>query len=136
MNTSSKIDRLIANMAAAGIPKGDAFPPLWRVLWIVGVKLPPPLFLGFFPIALVFGGYFGLGFAFITWLLQGVGFLGVPAFPPSLYGLLTGIPFGLYMASQYRDLAEKHNLGTWSEFQIRGCAPNNSLKRTDQSLRD
>ncbi len=136
MNTSSKIDSLIANMASAGVPKGDAFPALWRILWIAGVKLPPPLFLGFFPIALVFGGYFGFGFALVTWLLQSVGFVEVPAFPPPLYGLLTGIPFGLYMASQYRSLSEKHNLGSWSEFQIRDCTPNSSLKRTDQSLRD
>jgi hypothetical protein len=116
MTQLSKLESYKQHMAAAGVSKFAAFPPLWRILWRFGIKIPPPVFLGFLPNALIFGGFFGLFFGFGTWLLHSLGVIDSPALSAPWLASVVGVPFGLAMAYEQRTLASKHNLGAWSEF--------------------
>jgi hypothetical protein len=136
MNQSRKLESYKQHMAAAGVSKFAAFPPLWRLLWLIGIKIPPPIFLGFVPNALIFGGFCGVFFAAATSLLDSLGVLDGQTMSAPLRALVFGVPFGLGMAYEPYALAKKHNLGSWSAFPDALSAPNISLKRTDQSLRD
>ena len=116
MTQSSKLDRYVQQMADAGVGKSTAFPPYWRLLWRIGIQVPPPIFLGFLPLALILGGSFGVLFSGVTWLLQDFGVLHQPVTSPPLFALLAGIPYGLAMAYYYRSLAKQHSLGSWAAF--------------------
>lgn len=135
MTHSSKLESYEQRMAAAGVNKFSALPPLWRILWRLGIRIPPPVFLGFVPNALIFGGFFSLVFVLLTWLLQGPGVFDNTLAGAPWVAAIAGVPFGLFMAFEHRALARRHNLGAWAAFSS-GGAPDNSLKQTDQSLRD
>jgi len=116
MNQSSKLESYKQQMAAAGVSKFAALPPLWRIFWALGIKIPPPAFLGFVPNALIFGGFFGLGFGLSMWLLHSLGVVDSPVLSTPWVASVAGVPFGLVMAFEQRALASKHNLGAWAEF--------------------
>jgi len=116
MNQTSKLESYKQHMAAAGVSRFAALPPLWRLFWRLGIKIPPPVFLGFATNALIFGGYFGLSFGLTMWLLHGLGVLDSPVFSTPWIASIVGVPFGLAMASEQRTLANKFQLGAWAEF--------------------
>ena len=136
MNQSSKLEIYKQHMAAAGVSKSAAFPPLWSLLWRIGIKIPPPVFLGFLPNTLILGGFSGVIFAAITSLLHSLGVFDGQTMSAPWRALMFGVPFGLAMAYQQHSLSNKHSLGSWSAFPGALSAPNSSLKRTNQSLRD
>ena len=116
MTQSSKIESYTQHMAAKGIGESTAFPPAWHMLWSVGVKLPPPPFLGFVSLTLIAGGMFGPLFALGAWLLGNRGAREMPASEALWVALAMGAVFGLIMAAYYRNLARKHRLGSWAAF--------------------
>jgi hypothetical protein len=115
-----KIDAAIAFLKSRGVPKRTAAPPAWRFLWSLGVHVPPPHFLGFFPIALLAGTLFGTGLALglAVPLLVTV----VPVNPESLAfflgaNALGGALFGTILGVYFRWSAARLGLPTWAEFQ-------------------
>lgn len=116
MTPPSKLDSYKQHMAAAGVSRFAAFPPLWRILWRTGIRIPPPVFLGFVLNALIFGGFFGLSFAVGLWLLGAVGVVDNAVVSAPWLAVITGVPFGLAMAFEQRAIATKHVLGAWAEF--------------------
>jgi hypothetical protein len=71
MTHGEKIDHLIADLQERGVRRYDIDPPLFRVLWSLGIQVAPPLFLGFFSLmawfGLSFGGLWGVAMWFIQW---------------------------------------------------------------------
>ena len=120
MKKSSKLESNKQHMVARGVGETTAFPPAWRLFWSIGIKLPPPPFLGFLPLALVAGGLFGPLFAVGAWLLGNRGSREMPAYEALWVALITGAAFGLIMAAYYRHLARKHRLGSWATFSTSG----------------
>jgi hypothetical protein len=120
MTQSSKLDSYKQHMAAQGVGESTAFPPGWRLLWSVGLQVPPPLFLSFFPLATVTGGIFGPVFGFTVWLLQNRGAREMPVEHGLSVALVAGVGFGLAMAAYYRHMARKHRLGSWAAFPAPG----------------
>ncbi|MBW8368896.1 MAG: hypothetical protein K0M70_13685 [Arenimonas sp.] len=116
MNRSSQLEHYKQQMASRGVSGATAFPPAWHVFWSLGVKVPPPPFLGFASLALITGGLFGSLFGFIAWLLGNRGIREMPAAEAAWVALITGTIFGLIMAAYYRGLARKHRLGSWAAF--------------------
>ena len=116
MNQTSKLESYKQHMAAAGVSRFAALPPLWRLFWRLGIKIPPPVFLGFVTNALIFGGFFGLFFGLSMSLLHSLGIVGSPVLSSPWLSSIAGVPFGLFMALEQRALAGKLNLGAWSEF--------------------
>lgn len=117
MIQSSKLDSYHQYMATRGVVETTAFPPVWRLLWSVGVKLPAPPFLSFISLVLITGSCFGPLFGFGAWLLGNRGLREMSVAEALWVALITGIAFGLIMAVYYRQLARKHRLGSWSTFR-------------------
>ena len=90
-----------------------AAPPLWRVLWWLGLEVPPPHFLRFWALTLLTGTLFGVA----MWVC---GWVAAPRFavtPPLL--VLTaaaGIVFGLIVAMVYRASARGLGLPSWNGY--------------------
>ena len=70
MTHQEKVDHLIAELGKEGMSPYTVAPPLFRLLWALGLRVPPPLFLGFFTVALVAGFFFGLFWGAFMWLIQ------------------------------------------------------------------
>lgn len=120
MTQSSKLKSYKQHMAAIGVTEATAFPPAWHMLWSIGIKLPPPPFLGFVSLALIAGGFFGPLFGLGAWVLGNRGVREMPADEALWVAVITGAAFGLLMAAYYRHLARKHNLGSWAAFRASG----------------
>ncbi len=81
--------------------------------WKLGLKLPPPHFLGFFPLALGaalwFGTLWGLAMWFLLCASQGWWFSATAA-------IMAGSFFGLFLAAYYRHSARKFDLPMWNDY--------------------
>ena len=116
MTDNRKIETYKELMAAKGIATSTAAPPLWELMWSLGINLPPPLYMGFIQLFLFAGSFFGVVFG------AGVSVVRyMESRPMSLQeaggvALITGIGFGLAIAWFTRRLARKHGLGTWAAF--------------------
>jgi hypothetical protein len=120
MTQSGQLERYKQHMAAQGVGESTAFPPAWNLLWSLGIKVPPPPFLGFVSLTLVAGVLFGPLFGLGAWLLGNRGLRDMPAQEALWVALVTGAVFGLIMAAYYRHLARKHRLGSWAAFSRAG----------------
>lgn len=122
MKQSFKLESYKQYMAAKGVAESTAFPPAWRLLWAIGIKLPPPPFLSFISLTLIAGGIFGPVFGFAAWILGNRGVREMAVNEALWVMLVTGGVFGLVMAAYYRKLARKHRLASWSAFQASGLS--------------
>ena len=115
MTHQQKLEEMYRHMAMLGVPKSTAAPPAWRLLWRLGVEVPPPLFTPFVPSALAMGVFFGLFWGLFMW-----GILwsrqGMPLGLMAAISLAAGALFGLIMAAYFRHVARKHRLPPWSEY--------------------
>jgi len=116
LDHSATVDAYIAEMAALGVGTYTAAPPFFRLLWGMGLRIPPPMFMGYVPLTLITGGIFavlwGLGMWLIAWRTQS----GMPAWLAIVVSLLAGLLFGLGMASYYRSRSRKLPLPSWQNY--------------------
>jgi hypothetical protein len=63
-----KVDRLLSELTAKGISQYTIAPPMFRMFWKLGIEIPPPFFIPFLPLALLFGLPFGATMAIFFWL--------------------------------------------------------------------
>jgi hypothetical protein len=76
-------------------------PPIYRLAWLLGLRIRPPLYQSFATLALGMGTWFAIVFAltmwFLFWRVEGI------SVGRALVGVLfTGVFFGLGMAGYYR----------------------------------
>lgn len=116
MTHTRKIEAYKALMAEKGIGEATAAPPLWNWLWSMGMELPPPLYMGFLPLALLGGTFFGIVFGAFAWAMGSRGARSMSFDEAGLVALASGAAFGLAVAWFTRRLARKHGLGSWSAF--------------------
>ncbi|NIF21472.1 DUF6404 family protein [Candidatus Pantoea multigeneris] len=105
-----KKNQAIALLNAAGVRNSEPF--LYRLLWRLGVHIPPPLFAPFALEVLLFGLFFALGWGMTMWWMdwQHRGILPLAAV---LISLLTGLLFGLAMAGMQWRTKKRKKLPTW-----------------------
>jgi hypothetical protein len=123
MTDDRKIETYKELMAAKGIAMSTAAPPLWKLMWSLGINLPPPLYMGFIPLFLFAGSFFGIVFGAGVWVVRYM-----DSRPMSLHevggvAIITGIAFGFAIAWFTRRLARKHGLGAWSAFSASSLRP-------------
>jgi hypothetical protein len=114
MTDDRKIEEYKRLMAEKGIGPATASPPLWQLLWSMGIPLPPPLYMGFLPLALFGGTFFGVLFGAFAWYMGSKGIRTMSLKEAADVGLITGTAFGISVAWLSRRLARKHGLGSWS----------------------
>ncbi|WP_374603102.1 DUF6404 family protein [Arenimonas sp.] len=116
MDHYEKVDAMQRHLVPLGLSPYTLAPPAWRLMWKAGLQTPPPLFLGFLPLALGMGLFFAIGWGLMMWVLmwwrEGMTIAATVA-----VALLAGVVFGVVMAGYYRHHAKKHRLPTWSTYR-------------------
>jgi hypothetical protein len=107
-----KVERLVADLRKQGVSRHTVAPPLFRLLWALGLAVPPPLFLGPVTLTLLMGGFFGAVWGALMWLLLWHLPLGRVVASAALAGLI----FGLLMAAYYRWKAAQLRLPPWGRY--------------------
>lgn len=120
MNSQDKVDKLIAELGEQGHSEYTVAPPLFRMLWKLGIAIPPPLFMSFWSILGLMGFVFAIGFGvFVALLLTTIWFMGfenVPIMQPLVATLCAGLLFGAAMAVYFRYQARKLHLPSWDQY--------------------
>jgi hypothetical protein len=121
MTQLDKIALAVADLRARGVWRSTAAPPLYRLLWRLGVAAPPPLFQSFLSLTGVLGAFFGLSLALAygTALFVAAPDLAGPgerSLAAVTTGVLAGLLFGLPMAVYYRWYARRLGLPAWDEY--------------------
>lgn len=100
------------------MPKATIAPPLFQLIWKLGVKIPPPLFMGFASAALMMGALFGIFFGALMWFL-----FWRHVMPLSFAAVLSagaGVMFGVLMALYLRWKARQLCLPAWHAYALKG----------------
>lgn len=112
MTHQEKLEALYTHADSLGLSRASVAPPAWRLMWRFGWEVPPPMFLGFWPLAL------GSGFAFGTlWgLAMALMSLYTPLYISWKASALAGACFGLMFAAFMRVRVVRYNLPAWSQY--------------------
>ena len=102
-------------LISKGEKKSNASPPLYRLLWKLGLELPPPIFAGFIHNLIVQGGMFAIGWGTIMWFMMWRN-EGKSLYVAIAASLFAGILFGIAMAVVWRRRNKKLGLGPWKNF--------------------
>ena len=111
MMYEKKLKAALELLATTGIWRSNYSPPLFRLLWLCGVRVPPPHFRSFVANTTTLGSFFGIAWGMAMWLLvwrgedRGEVILAASA--------LAGLLFGLCMAAYYQHGQRKHALPDW-----------------------
>ncbi len=110
-----RLRQALALLDAKGMRQSTCAPPLFRLLWKLGAKVPPPHMAGFAFNSLLMGGFFGVFWSLLMWLMLW-GRQGMPLVIVAAAALLAGALFGLTMAWYLRYHARKHAIPRWQDF--------------------
>jgi hypothetical protein len=103
-------------LAQTSMRQRDYAPPLFRLLWRLGVRIPPPHFMGFVPSAVLFGVTFALICAPLIWLLTLVLPWPEMGLPSLLFrAALAGLIFGLWIAARFARTRRKFQFPKWND---------------------
>ena len=116
MDEAEKRQRMAEHLATLGIKRSTYAPPFYRLLWRLGIDLPPPLFSGFFAIALPGGAFFGAAWGLCFWVFARLVRLPIPDLFIGVAALACGALFGLVMALLVRLEARRLGLPRWSDY--------------------
>ncbi len=109
----ARLERAFTMLQTAGLKKSNYAPPMYRLFWKCGLKVPPPQLASFVANTLLMGTFFAVGWGLAMWLLlwwrQGMS-LQVMAIVSAGAGLL----FGLLMAAYMAVVASRLRLPRWS----------------------
>ena len=113
MTHDEKVARLLQDLGQRGIGRYTIAPPMYRLLWRLGIKLKPPHFASFWSLAAITGVGYGVLLALmmlaLLWRSTPVsGVIGTAA--------LAAILFGLFMAAYYRTRAHQLGLARWEDY--------------------
>ena len=111
----ARLQQALAFIESKGVRRSTAAPPLYRLFWRMGLKVPPPLMTGFWGVALLMGGFFGVFWGLVMWLLMW-GRNGMPLALAALLALVAGVLFGLLMAAVLRSQARNKQIPVWKDF--------------------
>ena len=127
-----KLELYHQEFAARGVRENLKTPLVFRFLWNLGVRIPPPLFFDTKSLFLIYGLLCGSGISFLSLLVNCVLLPMLQIFGPpqiddgipnlkiltdfALSFLIGGIPLGGLIAYEFRRLTQKHNLPAWREY--------------------
>ena len=113
MRFEQKLSAALALLASTGIWSANYAPPLYRLFWKLGARVPPPHFLSFAANFVLAGVWFGVFWGLAMWI-TGSSHHGLSRL--AAVALFAGLLFGLSMAAYYCYGARKHNIPLWKDF--------------------
>jgi hypothetical protein len=116
MENNQKRESAINYLVKLGIWKSNAAPHLIKLLWRLGLNVPPPHFGSFFRNALCLGVPFGIFYSFFMWLFMWRS-MGMGATRLLITAALSATLFGLLMASYYLYCQRKFKIPQWKDFE-------------------
>lgn len=119
MTHEEKVALAISDLTARGISKGAVAPPLFQLVWKLGIRIPPPHFKTFFGVALLTGSFFAMGWGLLMWFVFWSR-TGLSTGQAVMTSLGAGILFGFGMAFYYRRKARKLGLPAWHDYGTTG----------------
>ena len=111
-----RLQRALVMLDGKGLSRGTSAPLLYRLLWKLGFRVPPPLMTGFVPNALLMGGLFGPTWGMVMWLMVWRRSQ-MPVGMVLLAMVLAGVLFGLSMGLYGRWNARRRGIPLWRDFQ-------------------
>ena len=116
----AKREEALRLLKSTGIRESNYCPPLLRLLWRLGLQVPPPHFANFGATAVFAGSFFGISWGLLMWLFfwQGAGMK-----PTAVVGIsaIAGALFGLTMSAYYAYGRKKHALPSWRTLGASGA---------------
>jgi Family of unknown function (DUF6404) len=108
-------------LKTTGIRESNYCPPLLRLLWRLGIQVPPPHFASFGATAVLAGAFFAFSWGAIMWLLlwRSAGMTATAVIGTSA---IAGAFFGLLMSAYYAYGRKKHGLPDWGSLVATGGA--------------
>ena len=115
MRFEQKLAAALGLLASTGMWRSHYAPPLRRLLWKLGAKIPPSHFQSFMAnfvsAGVWFAAFWGLSMWFAWWRSHGMSV--ERAFTGSIFA---GVLFGLWSAAYYRYGARKQRIPLWRDF--------------------
>ncbi len=111
-----RLQRALAMLDGKGLPRSTSAPLLYRLLWKLGFRVPPPPMAGFASTALLTGAFFGPVWGLAMWLMMWRRSQ-MPVGMVLLAMVLAGVPFGLAMGLHGRRNARRRGIPLWRDFQ-------------------
>lgn len=108
MNHSEKVEYLLQDLEGRGLNPFTIAPPIYRAMWKLGLKVPPPLFQSFAVILVSTGAFFA-----VFWGILGFMFRRQITLGPALFA---GFLFGLWTAFHSRRKAKGLELPRWEDY--------------------
>ncbi|PHM54525.1 DUF6404 family protein [Xenorhabdus sp. KK7.4] len=104
--------RAIAIMESKKMWRSNYAPPLLRMLWKMGFKIPPFPFASFWQIVILTGPWFGLGWGLLMWsfVWRSEGMSPTSAINTSIFA---GVFFGIFTAIYHRWIKKRNDLPDW-----------------------
>ncbi len=114
MTFEQKKARAIALMDSKKMWRSNYAPPLLRILWRLGIRLPPLPFMPFWQVTVLMGGLWGISWGCAMWFIywRPSGMVAGEAIIISITG---GFLFGLLMASFHWWRRKVNRLPSWDD---------------------
>src|ERR1700692_1731967 len=113
MTLQEKIDYMVKDLSSRGIWKSTAAPPLFRLLWHMGIDIAPPIFGNFWSNALLQGGYFAVVWGLFMWFFV---WRDLPLLATVATSLAAGVFFGATMAAYFYWRRRRLGLPAWKDY--------------------
>lgn len=114
MSFEEKYQRAIKELESTKILQWNYNPPLIKLLHQLGAKVPPPHYNSFFGNTVLMGGFFGITWGLVMYLLVWTK-QQMPVHSAILLALGTGLFFGVTMAAYFKFSATKNKLTQWRD---------------------
>lgn len=114
MTHDEKVAYLLNDLGQRGIGQYTIAPPIYRLLWRLGIEVKPPHFASFWSLVVPLGVVFGVLWGIFMWLF--VWRHSAPVGLDVATAALTGLLFGVVMALYYQWRARKLALPRWEDY--------------------
>lgn len=110
----SRKKHAIEIMAEKGMWSSSYAPPLHRLLWKLGVNLPPPPFASFWVNVFTFGSMYAIPWGMIMWFITWKNH-GATLTYALITSLMAGLLFGVLMALFHYRCKKANKLPEWNQ---------------------
>lgn len=116
MTHKEKIEKMYEELHEKGVSKSNCAPPVYRLLWKLGVEIAPPLFSSFMRNLCFQGTFFAVLWGVLMWFTYWQQ-QQYPFVIAIIASVTAGFLFGLFMAVYFRYVSNKHGLPSWDDYK-------------------